>query len=68
MKYTLVLGVVPSTVRMYAQLRVVAHTFKTSTPEIEAGKALWVPGQPGVHREALSRNNNNNNNKKIQTT
>jgi hypothetical protein len=60
----------------------VAHAFNPSTREAEAGGFLssrpaWsterVPGQPGLHRETLSRNNqktkqNNNNNKKPPTT
>jgi hypothetical protein len=42
----------------------VAHTFNPSTQEAEAGGFLssrlawsteWVPGQPGLHRETLSR-------------
>jgi hypothetical protein len=46
---------------------VVAHTFNPSTREAEAGGFLswrpawsteWVPGQPGLHRETLSRKNN----------
>jgi hypothetical protein len=45
---------------------VVAHTFNPSTLEAEAGRFLsskpawsteWVPGQPGLHRETLSRKN-----------
>jgi hypothetical protein len=43
---------------------VVAHAFNPSTWEAEAGRFLssrpawsteWVPGQPGLHRETLSR-------------
>jgi hypothetical protein len=43
---------------------VVVHTFNSSTWEAEAGRFLssrpawstkWVPGQPGLHRETLSR-------------
>jgi hypothetical protein len=43
---------------------VVAHDFNPSTQEAEAGRFLssrpawsteWVPGQPGQHRESLSR-------------
>jgi hypothetical protein len=43
---------------------VVAHAFNPSTREAEAGGFLssrpawsteWVPGQPGLHRETLSR-------------
>jgi hypothetical protein len=43
---------------------VVAHTFNPSTRETEAGRFLssrpswstkWVPGQPGLYRETLSR-------------
>jgi hypothetical protein len=43
---------------------VVAHAFNPSTWEAEAGGFLslrpawstkWVPGQPGLHRETLSR-------------
>jgi hypothetical protein len=45
---------------------VVAHAFNPSTWETEAGGFLssrpawfteWVPGQPGLHRETLSRKN-----------
>jgi hypothetical protein len=43
---------------------VVVHTFNPSAREAEAGRFLssrpawstkWVPGQPGLHRETLSR-------------
>ena len=43
----------------------VAYTFNPSTQEAEAGGFLssrpawsteWVPGQPGLYRETLSRN------------
>jgi hypothetical protein len=46
---------------------VVAHAFDPSTWEAEAGGFLgsrpawfteWVPGQPGLHRETLSRKSN----------
>jgi hypothetical protein len=46
---------------------VVAHAFNPSTWEAEAGGFLssrpawsteWVPGQPGLHRETLSRKTN----------
>jgi hypothetical protein len=46
---------------------VVAHAFNPSTREAEAGEFLssrpawstkWVPGQPGLHRETLSRKKN----------
>jgi hypothetical protein len=46
---------------------VVAHAFSPSTLEAEAGGFLssrpawsteWVPGQPGLHRETLSRKTN----------
>jgi hypothetical protein len=37
----------------------VAHTFKANTQEAEAGRFLWVPGQPGLHREPLTRKNKN---------
>ena len=52
---------------------VVVHAFNPSTQEAEAGRFLssrpawstkWVPGQPELYRETLSRKNNNNNNKK----
>jgi hypothetical protein len=51
---------------------VVAHAFNPSTREAEAGGFLslrpawsteWVPGQPGLHRETLSRKNKQNNKK-----
>ena len=29
-------------------LAVVEHTFNPSTPETEAGRSLWVQGQPGL--------------------
>jgi hypothetical protein len=49
---------------------VVAHVFNPSTREAEAGGFLssrpawstkWVPGQPGLYRETLSRKNKNKN-------
>jgi hypothetical protein len=52
---------------------VVAHAFNPSTWEAEAGGFLssraawstkWVPGQPGLHRETLSRKNKKQTNKK----
>ena len=52
------------------ELGVVAHAFNPSTWEAEAGGFLslrpawstkWVPGQPGLYRETLSRKNQNNN-------
>ena len=48
---------------------VVAHAFNPSTREGETGRSLssrptwsteWVPGQPGLHREALSQNKQTN--------
>jgi hypothetical protein len=51
---------------------VVAHAFNPSTREAEAGGFLssrpawsteWVPGQPGLHRETLSRKNKTKQNK-----
>ena len=51
----------------------VAHTFNPSTWEAEAGGFLssrpvwptkWGPGQPGLHRETLSRKTNQTNKKK----
>jgi hypothetical protein len=45
---------------------VVAHAFNPKTWEAEAGEFLslraacsteWVPGQPGLHRETMSRKN-----------
>ena len=50
--------------KSYYQPGVVAHTFSPSTREAEAGGFLrsrtawstkWVPGQPGLYRETLSR-------------
>jgi hypothetical protein len=52
---------------------VVVHAFNPSTWEAEAGEFLssrpawsteWVPGQPGLHRETLSRKTKQNNGKK----
>ena len=49
-------------------LGVLVHTFDPSTWEAEAGEFLsswpawsteWVPGQPGLHRETLSRKTKN---------
>ena len=43
------------------------HTFNPSTWHTEAGKSLWIPGQPELHSETLSQKkqtNNGNNNKK----
>jgi hypothetical protein len=51
----------------------VAHVFNPSTREAEAGGFLssrpawstkWVPGQPGLYRETLSRKNKQTNNHK----
>jgi hypothetical protein len=48
----------------FSPATVVAHTFNPSTWEAEAGRFLssgpawsteWVPGQPRLHRETLSR-------------
>jgi hypothetical protein len=52
---------------------VVAHTFNPSTWEAEAGGFLssrpaWVPGQPGLHRETLSRKNPKKQNKQANKT
>ena len=36
----------------------VAHTFNPSAGwKVEAGRSLWVWGQPGLHSETLSQNN-----------
>jgi hypothetical protein len=52
---------------------VVGHAFNPSTWEAEAGGFLssspawsteWIPGQPGLHRETLSRKTKNKKNKK----
>ena len=54
---------------------VVAHTLNPSTWEAEAGESLgsrpawsteWVPGQPGIHREILSRKQNEQINKQTK--
>ena len=54
-----------------------AHTFKTSTWEAEAGKFLsskpaWsrqrVPGQPGLHRETLSQKKEEKNKEQARDT
>jgi hypothetical protein len=54
---------------------VVAHAFNPSTWEAEAGGFLssrpawsreWVPGQPGLHRETLSRKTNKQTKKQKQ--
>jgi hypothetical protein len=51
----------------------VAHAFNPSTWEAEAGRFLslgpawsteWVPGQPGLYRETLSRKTKNKQTKK----
>jgi hypothetical protein len=53
----------------------VAHAFNPSTREAEAGGFLssrpawsteWVPGQPGLHRETLSRKKQNKTKKQKQ--
>jgi hypothetical protein len=52
--------------RIVSSRAVVAHAFNPSNWEAEAGEFLssrpawsteWVPGQPGLHRETLSRKN-----------
>jgi hypothetical protein len=52
----------------------VAHAFNPSIQEAEAGGFLssrpawsteWVPGQPGIYRETLSRKTNKQTNKKV---
>jgi hypothetical protein len=54
---------------------VVAHAFSTSTREAEAGGFLssrpawsteWVPGQPGLYRETLSRKTKKQTNKQTK--
>ena len=59
-----------------SQLGVVAHAFNPSTWEAEAGGFLnsrpawsteWVPGQPGLHRETLSRKTKPNQTKNTKT-
>jgi hypothetical protein len=54
----------PQAVKFYSKPGVMAHAFNPSTREAEAGGFLssrpawsteWVPGQPGLHRETLSR-------------
>lgn len=30
------------------------HTFTPSTREVEAGRFLWVPAQPGLHSDTTS--------------
>jgi hypothetical protein len=58
---------------MHCRLAVVAHTFNPSPWEAEAGgflslRASWstegVLGQPGLHRETLSRKNKKQNKQK----
>jgi hypothetical protein len=58
-----------SGLRVLLLLGVVAHTFNPSTREAEAGGFLssrpawstkWVPGQPGLYRETLSRKTKQN--------
>jgi hypothetical protein len=55
---------------------VVAHTFKPSALEAEAGGSLssrpawsteWVLGQPGLHRETLSQKTNKQTNKQTNS-
>ena len=59
--------------RKQSSREVVAHAFNASTWEAEAGGFLssrpawstkWVPGQPGLYRETLSRKKNKNKQKK----
>jgi hypothetical protein len=60
---------------VFASPGVVAHAFNPSTWEAEAGGFLssrpaWsterVPGQPGLHRETLSRKTNKQTNKQTK--
>jgi hypothetical protein len=60
------LTLVLSSINLEKHLGMVAHAFNPSTREAEAGGILssrpacsieWVPGQPGLYRETLSRKN-----------
>jgi hypothetical protein len=68
-----VLGVGTRSSRREARPGVVAHAFNPSTWEAEAGGFMslkpawsteWVPGQPGLHRETLSRKTKTKNRQK----
>jgi hypothetical protein len=63
--------------RVYTEPGVVVHAFNPSTWAVEAGGFLsskpawsteWVPGQPGLHRETLSRKQKTKKTKTATTT
>lgn len=37
---------------------VMVYTFSPSTPEVEADRALWIQGQPRLHRQFLAKQDN----------
>ena len=47
------------------QSSIVVHAFSTSTQEAEEGGSLRMPGQPGLHKENLSKKQNNETNTSV---